>query len=87
MPYYLVGFKDGYEVASWKADLFFPERVEVRQTSDEKKHLVRVSCLPPENVKLTHKQLAEHGFHDWLKTSANPTKPDYFVLRWYGQRP
>lgn len=45
-----------------------------------------LSRLPPENVKLTHKQLAEYGFRDWLKPSSNATKPDYFILKWYGAR-
>ncbi len=52
MPYYLDGYKSGYEVASWLADLFFPNRGEVHRTSDGKNHLVAATRLPPENLTL-----------------------------------
>lgn len=89
MPYYLDGFKGDNNVASWKADLFLLKEIKWEATESGMFYLrlVPSDSLPPENVRLTHKQLAEYGFFDWLKTHSNPIKPDYFMLRWYGPRP
>lgn len=81
--FYLDGYKDGSNSHSWKADMFLLDckrslaktRLNKFVTLVSKKHNL------PLNAKLSHKQIKEAGFFDWLGREA--PKLDYYILREY----
>lgn len=78
---YLDGYKDGSNTHSWRADLFFVGGTESKAGVV---HMLPKNELPPLDTKLSHKQIVEYGFWDWL--SRHAPKLDYYILREYGSR-